>query len=123
MSDGETNLQVLSPSRKKPKVGDVFALQLADGRYLFGRIISTDAMAGPSMGGAILIYVYRERSDQKALPKRAELRPDRLLVSPIMTNQRPWTKGCFRDDRRTCHRRRRRPRPALLPALGWPLLR
>ncbi|MCZ7627614.1 MAG: immunity 26/phosphotriesterase HocA family protein [Microthrixaceae bacterium] len=95
MSNAETNLQVLSPSRKKPKVGDVFALQLPDGRYLFGRVISTEAMAGPSMGGAILIYVYRERSDQKELPERAELRPDRLLVSPIMTNQQPWTKGYF----------------------------
>lgn len=92
---GETNLRVLRPSRKKPKAGEVFALQLVDGRYLFGRVISTEAIAGPSMGGAILIYVYRERSDQKELPERAELRPDRLLVSPIMTNQQPWTKGYF----------------------------
>lgn len=95
MSAAATNLQVLSPSRKKPKAGDVFVLQLPDGRFLFGRVISTEAMAGPSMGGAILIYVYRERSEAKVLPDRGELRPDRLLVSPIMTNQQPWTKGYF----------------------------
>lgn len=95
VSAAATNLRVLSSSRKKPKAGDVFALQLPDGRFLFGRVISTEAMAGPSMGGAILIYVYRERSDEMGLPDRGELRPDRLLVSPIMTNQRPWTKGYF----------------------------
>lgn len=91
----QTNLRVLNPSRDEPRVGDVFAMQLPDDRYLFGRIISTEAMAGPAMGGAILIYVYRVRSVTKEVPDRSELRPERLLVSPIMTNRQPWTRGYF----------------------------
>lgn len=47
MSDVPTNLEVLKRSRKKPKVGDVFAMRPPGGKYLFGRVIRTDAM-GPS---------------------------------------------------------------------------
>lgn len=90
-----TNLQVLRPSRKKPKPGDVFAMQLADGRYVFGRVVSTEAYAGPAMPGAILIYIYRTRSDTKEVPPAEEMRSDLLLVSPIMTNKLPWSKGYF----------------------------
>jgi hypothetical protein len=90
-----TNLQVLSPSRKKPKPGDVFAMQLTDDQFVFGRVVSTEAHAGPAMPGAVLIYVYRTRSDTKEVPAAEEMRPDRLLVSPIMTNKQPWSKGYF----------------------------
>ena len=37
-----TNLRVLKRSRKPPTPGDVFAMQLPDGRYLFGRVILAD---------------------------------------------------------------------------------
>lgn len=89
----QTNLRVLRPSRKAPRAGDVFVMQLPDDRFTFGRVVSTEAMAGPSMRGAILIYVYRPRFDSKALPERSELSPDQLLVSPMMTNRLPWSKG------------------------------
>lgn len=90
-----TNLRVLKPSRKAPRAGDVFVMQLPDDRYVFGRVMSTEAMAGASMPGAILIYVYRPRFDSTDLPPRSELSRERLLVSPMMTNRRPWSKGYF----------------------------
>lgn len=89
-----TNMQVLKPSRIKPKAGDVFALKLGD-QFLFGRVINTDAKAGWSMPGAILIYVFRVSASEIALPDRVELSPSRLLVSPMMTNALPWSRGYF----------------------------
>ena len=95
MTAPATNLRVLKPSRKGVRAGDVFMMQLPDDHYVFGRVISTDAMAGASMPGATLIYVYRQRFDSKVLPERSELSRDRLLVSPMMTNRLPWSKGYF----------------------------
>jgi hypothetical protein len=46
MSEAQTNLRVIRPARKKPERGDVFALQLPDETYMFGRVIRTDADAG-----------------------------------------------------------------------------
>jgi hypothetical protein len=97
MTEVETNLRVLKPSRKKPQPGDVFAMQLPDETFLFGRVVSTQAKWTLAAGAdpAVLIYVYRERSSIAELPDGAVLKPSRLLVSPIMTNQRPWSKGYF----------------------------
>jgi hypothetical protein len=44
MAEVKTNLRVLRPSRKKVRAGDVFAMQMPDDLYLFGRLISTDAV-------------------------------------------------------------------------------
>jgi hypothetical protein len=90
----QTNLRILKPSRRKPRPGDVFAMQAPDDQYLFGRVISTEAEIGP-MTDCILIYVFRARSAAKKLPERTELAPDKLLVPPIMTNRLPWSRGYF----------------------------
>lgn len=90
-----TNLRVLKPSRKKPRAGDVFTMQMPDGRYLFGRVISTEADAGWSMHGANLIYIFRCTSSRPDLPDRSELTPQNLLVGPMMTNNLPWSRGYF----------------------------
>lgn len=95
MSGPATNLRVLKPSRKRPRAGDVFVMQLPDDSYVFGRVISTAAMAGASMPGAILIYVYQQRFDSKVVPGRSEVSRDRLLVAPMMTNRLPWSRGYF----------------------------
>ncbi|WP_019876256.1 Imm26 family immunity protein [Sporichthya polymorpha] len=97
MTAAQTNLRVLKPSRKKPQPGDVFAMQLPDESFLFGRVVSTQAQWTLAAGAdpANLIYIYRGRSVTVDLPDRAAMRPDRLLVSPIMTNQRPWSMGYF----------------------------
>ena len=95
MSD--TNLRVLKPSRKKPAVGDIFAMQLPDETFLFGRVVSTEAQWTLAAGAdpALLIYIYRVRSEAKVLPERSVLGPENLLVSPIMTNRLPWSRGYF----------------------------
>ncbi len=63
-----------------------------DGLYLHGRVISTAANAG-GFKNSILIYIYKERSDDK--DSTPVLRPRNLLVPPIMTNKQPWSRGYF----------------------------
>lgn len=91
------NLRVLRPSRKAPRPGDIFAMQLPNGKYVFGRVILTDlSRERAPMPGAILIYVYRHLSSSKS-PSLAQLRPDALAVPPIFTNRLAWTKGYFEN--------------------------
>jgi hypothetical protein len=92
-----TNLRVLKPSRRKPRVGDVFAMRLPDEAYLFGRVVSTDARWTLAVGAgrAVLIYVFRDRTLSLELADRSVLRVDRLLVPPVMTNLLPWSRGYF----------------------------
>lgn len=90
MSNQPTNLEILRRSRRKPRAGDVFAMLPPDGRYLFGRVVRTDAM-GPM--DALLIYVYAERSDKKEAPET--LSPHALLFPPAFTNTLGWTHGRF----------------------------
>ncbi|MBT8163364.1 immunity 26/phosphotriesterase HocA family protein [Arthrobacter sp. GN70] len=92
MESVQTNMHILKPSRKGPLPGDVFVLQMPDEMYSFGRVISTSAMVGGRIQ-AQLIYVYKVRSDSKALPERSELRSDCLLIPPMMTNRLPWSRG------------------------------
>lgn len=92
-----TNLQTLRPSRKKVRPGDIFAMLLPDGLYLFGRVIRDDAKwaRGEDVNPALLIYVYRFRSQKKDTPPALELKSDRLLISPVMINRLPWSRGYF----------------------------
>src|SRR5215204_4124589 len=95
----DTNIRVLTPSRKAPKAGDVFVLQLPDGDYLFGRVISADAVwtRAEDAGRANLIYIYRLRSKSKeSVPPRSALKPDNLLISPLLINRLPWSRGYFK---------------------------
>jgi hypothetical protein len=62
-------------------MGDVFAVR---GRRLLGRVVSTDAVVGPTHGCA-LVYVYRD----------ATLSRDALLVPPLLTTRAPWYRGLF----------------------------
>lgn len=89
-----TNLEALKPSRLKPRSGDVFTLRIA-GAFRFGRVISTEAMAGWSMPGAILIYIFRTSSSELAIPEDDLIRSDNLLIAPLMTNRLPWSRGYF----------------------------
>jgi hypothetical protein len=90
-----TNMQVLKPSRKKPVSGDIFALQLPDDQYLFGRVIYADLPVEKApMPGSYLIYIYDHVSRQKT-PVVDQLRPDRLLLPPVFINLMPWTKDYF----------------------------
>jgi hypothetical protein len=94
VSEVGTNLQVLTPSRKRVRAGDLFAMRIPDGRYMFGRVISTEARIGP-MKGVILLYFYDRRFWSKEAPQRESLSPQELLVPPMLTNRLGWSKGVF----------------------------
>lgn len=87
----------------------MFAMQPPDGKFLFGRVIDTDA--NPlGVGGAILLYIYAARSS--TLADIPTLNKSELLIPPLMTNRLPWSRGYFqfaehaplcRDDRLEQH--------------------
>jgi len=86
------NLALLQKSRRTPQTGDIFAMYPPDGKFLYGRVISTDA-PGPMRTGCILVYVYSVRSAMK-IPAPTLLR-EQLLIPPVMTNRLPWSRGYF----------------------------
>jgi hypothetical protein len=92
---GQTNLQILKPSRVPPKEGDVFTFRMPDGLHRFGRVINTKADVGIGKPQWVLIYLYRGTYDNPAMPSRADLRRDALLVAPEITNRLPWSRGYF----------------------------
>jgi hypothetical protein len=90
------NLVAGPGSRKAVRAGDVFTLHLADGRYLFGRVVAADLPRERApMPGANLVYVYAAQADDPT-PDLARLRPDDLLIPPLFINRLPWSKGYFR---------------------------
>jgi hypothetical protein len=91
----EPNLRVLESSRRRLQAGDLFVMRFEEDLHVFGRIVSTEAWAGWSMPKAILIYVYDTKSPTLEPPPRADLRRDRLLVPPMMTNRLGWSRGYF----------------------------
>ncbi|MBU4557060.1 MAG: immunity 26/phosphotriesterase HocA family protein [Actinobacteria bacterium] len=85
-------------SRKRQAVGDVFRMRL-DGRYLFGRVVSTSAHIPPRSGSGsgiagLLVYIY-DTSQDSPEPHVDDLRPDRLLLPPAIVNRRGWLDGYF----------------------------
>jgi len=97
--DGVTNLRVLKKSRKKPKPGDVFVVQLRDDEYIFGRVIAIDADVGFKTFGNVLLYFYRAFSGSKGdVP---EIDCHELLIPPVITNRLGWVRGYFET---VCHR-------------------
>jgi hypothetical protein len=71
----------VAAARREPRIGDVFAVE---GRELLGRVVSTDAVVGPTHG-CVLVYVYRD----------ATLSRDALLVPPMLTTRAPFNRGLF----------------------------
>jgi hypothetical protein len=68
-------------ARPEPQMGDVFAVR---GRKLLGRVVSTDAVVGPTHG-CMLVYLYLD----------ATLSREALLVPPMLTTRAPWYRGLF----------------------------
>lgn len=95
--DPQTNIKVLKRSRTKPEVGDVFAMQLPDDQYIFGRVVGAELEPPHApMPLSYLIYVYSLRSTDRQ-PDLNVLQPDRLLLPPVFINRMPWTKGYFEN--------------------------
>jgi hypothetical protein len=68
-------------ARREAQMGDVFSVR---GRKLLGRVVSADAVVGPTHG-CMLVYLYRD----------ATLSRDALLVPPMLTTRAPWYRGLF----------------------------
>ncbi|MDO8588492.1 MAG: immunity 26/phosphotriesterase HocA family protein [Armatimonadota bacterium] len=86
------NLRVLKRSRKPLKPGDIFALQVKEGEYMFGRVIRVEEHGGPA-DGFILIYIYNVTSANKS--EIPTIDKDNLLIPPYFTNKLPWSRGYF----------------------------
>ena len=88
----KTNLRVLKRTRKKPQIGDIFALQLEPlpDRYFFGRVVKTDTKIG-NIDNVVLIYLYKTTSSDKS--KIPELKLSDLMAAPLGISIRVWLDG------------------------------
>lgn len=86
------NLEILTPSRKKLKPGDIFVIKPKNFPYYFGRIICIDAKI-VVFKNCILIYIYNATSNNKM--KIPGLCPSNLLIPPCIINRLPWSRGYF----------------------------
>lgn len=93
MSNPCVNMKQFTPSRRPPRVGDIFAYQMPDRLFRFGRIVRTDALMG-GMPDCLLLYLYRTPSP--SMDDRPELRTTDLLLPPIATNRLGWSRGYFK---------------------------
>jgi Immunity protein 26 len=85
------NFKRLRPSRAKIASGDIFTMRLPDGRYVFGRVVRTDANCfGPN---CILVYVFRYLSPGPDPPARLLVKD--LLIPPTTINRLGWSRGYF----------------------------
>ena len=85
------NLAVLTKTRRAPVVGDIFVMRPPDGRFLFGRVIDTNA--NPlGVGSGILIYIYRVRAAAKT-PVPELLRGEMLVPLAPARGLEPRTNG------------------------------
>lgn len=89
-----TNMAVLKPSRKKPRPGDLFVVNMRGKRWIAGRVIHLDCrMMSSEVGHEPLLYFYKVPvSNPQSL--RPPFKPD-LLIAPIITNFLGWKHGYF----------------------------
>ncbi len=88
-------LLVIRKKRHRPKVGDVFAFQLPDAIYRFGRVFHTDVpVFGKGESGNILVVAYRhETKSLQDYPAR--LLPKDILGPPTLILPIMWSRGYF----------------------------
>jgi hypothetical protein len=86
------NMRVLKKSKKPPEPGDIFAFQVQDEEFMFGRVIDVDTKIG-DFDDVIMIYIYKARSaSEHEIPA---LSKKELLIPPVGTNQLGWHQGYF----------------------------
>ena len=90
MTRPQTNMAVLTPSRKRPRAGDVFTYLMPDGLFRYGRVIRTDAVMG-GMPGCLLVYLFDATSKNKHVVP--VLDKECLLLPPAATNSLGWRRG------------------------------
>jgi hypothetical protein len=88
------NLQVLRPSRKPPRAGDIFVVRLPDGRYFHGLVVDDTASIFAGTPSDLLAVVFFATGTQEKLPV-PDLSAASLVISPRITNRLPWSRGYF----------------------------
>lgn len=89
-----TNLRVLCPSREKRVPGDFFAYEMPDGIKRFGRLIARAVGIGFE-AHPVQHLVYFFAGDEAGEFNPTKLSPHKLLIPPLVVNQKPWTLGYF----------------------------
>ena len=89
-----SDLISMSMSRKYPKEGDIFLVQPLHNVYYYGKVIQTQIRSRNScVNGMNLIFIYDESSDTKDIPD--DLSHCNFLISPVIINKLPWSRGYF----------------------------
>ena len=89
-----TNMKILSKTKHRPELGDIFAFQILDGKYHWGRVVSLTATVG-GFDDCILVYIYKMHTEDCDVPP--SLSVEDLLLPPIATNELAWKKGYFKQ--------------------------
>jgi hypothetical protein len=92
----ETNLRKIAPAQSEPLPGEVFALQITTGKFLFGQVL----LANPQREhaptpSANLVYIFATQHDSANLDNVSLLATD-LLIPPLWTNSLGWKRGYFK---------------------------
>lgn len=89
------NFTLVTPSRKKLRAGDVFAMHYdwLDG-YVLGRVIKPNAAPrgeNDLLSDSTLIYVYSGVRSTKDVPEADHFLTSNLLTPPMFVDRSPWT--------------------------------
>lgn len=81
--------------RKRPQSGDIVSIAIADRRWLWGRVIATDASYDEyrTTRDAIVFYLFDICSESCVPPKL--LPTSRLLAPPLLISDEGWRKRYF----------------------------
>ncbi len=94
MNDTSDGLIPMTPSRKRLREGDVFQLKPFPGVFFCGKVIRINVESQDSfVNGMNLIYLYDMQTAYRAIPEDLETAP--LLISPVIINRLPWSRGYF----------------------------
>lgn len=86
-----TNMVEHAKSRKRPVVGDLFYIEMINGKFVLGRVIRTDATVFAKDN--LILYFY-----SPAVKSPEDIRPPllpKLLIPPQPTNRQGWLMGYY----------------------------
>ena len=102
------NFILQKKTKKSPKSGDIFTMQLKDHRFIFGMVLSDRASITSALNskGPLLwdegldfplwlVYIYNSISQSKA--KVPRLLSKDLLIEPQIINKQGWLQGYFEN--------------------------
>lgn len=96
MSEQFTELLLQKKSRRKPKIGDIFALRVKEDLYFYGKVLKTEINnPHPLFQGWNLICVYDFSSQDIINTDLSKLSEHDLLLPPLVTNHKGWYDGYF----------------------------